>query len=63
MLEHPSGGVMIIGGMSNGEQYQNAIHHLPSVRDNWITLKQKLKVKRNNFVAFYVPDTLTKCTP
>jgi hypothetical protein len=62
MLEHPSGGVMIIGGVSNNEQYQNAIHHLPSVRETWITLKQKLAKKRNNFVAFYVPDNVAKCS-
>ena len=53
---------MIIGGQTNGEQYQSAIHYLPSVRENWTTLKQKLKIKRSNFVAFFVPDSLATCT-
>ena len=66
MLEHPKGGVLLMGGMvalsSNGWKSLDTIYHLPSLTSKWELLPQKLKEPRHKFAAVAVPDDVTTCS-
>ncbi len=60
MVEHPDGGVVLIGGRRDGSTYLDTIFHLPHAGDDakWEKLPQKLKVGRGHHTAFLVPDVV-----
>jgi len=62
MLEHPNGGVVLVGGYTN-ELYQQNIFHLPSATGAWMTLPQVLKNRSAYSVAFLLEDDskITTC--
>jgi hypothetical protein len=56
IVEHPRGGVLIIGGLS--------IYYLPHAGSNaaWETLPQQLKTPREWLTAFLIPDNIVNCS-
>jgi hypothetical protein len=62
MLEHPAGGVVILGGNSvvGASAGQTSIYYL-IMGSGWVKLPQELKYPRSRQAAFYVPDSLTAC--
>ena len=62
MLEHPRGGVLLIGGLLDGWKSLDTIYHLPSLTSKWELLPQKLKEPRHDFAAVVVPDDVTTCS-
>jgi len=60
MVEHPDGGVVLIGGRRDGSTYLDTIFHLPHAGEDakWEKLPQKLKVGRGHHTAFLVPDVV-----
>ncbi len=60
MVEHPSGGVVLIGGRRDGSTYLDTIFHLPHAGEDaqWKEFPQKLNVARGFHTAFLVPDTV-----
>ncbi len=66
MLEHPQGGVIVIGGTTptgpNSVTVTTSIYHLPTSSSTvWNTLPQKLKIPRSDTSAFFVPDAIVSC--
>jgi hypothetical protein len=64
MMEHPNGGVIIMGGSASfgtSSTLQTAIHYLQSITGPWQTLSQSLYINRENFVAMNVPTAITNC--
>ena len=59
MVEHPSGGVVLIGG-DNGT-YLDTLYHLPQANSEWVLMSQKLNVAREFATAFLVQDEITNC--
>ena len=65
MVEHLNGGVVLVGGTSLfNNNYLDTLFQLPhgGADAEWIRMKQKLKVGRNNHVAFLVPDNTVVCS-
>ena len=62
MVEHPDGGVVLIGGQSH-QTILNTLYYLPSVDTEWVIMKQKLKTPRRFHSALMVPDSITHCSP
>jgi hypothetical protein len=64
MLEHPDGGVILIGGFGN-ENHFDFLFHLSHVGDGatWTLMKQKLNTPRSYHTAFLIPNDLTTCYP
>jgi hypothetical protein len=60
MVEHPNGGVVLIGGRRDGLTYLDTIFHLPHAGEDakWEELPQKLKHGRGFHTAFLVPDVV-----
>jgi len=61
MVEHPNGGVVLVGGKSvekSNTIYLDTIFHLPHAGEDaqWKELPQKLKIGRGHHTAFLVPD-------
>jgi hypothetical protein len=60
MVEHPSGGVALIGGRRDGSTNLDTIFHLPHAGEDakWKELPQKLKIGRTLHTAFLIPDAV-----
>ncbi len=60
MVEHPSGGVILIGGKRDSSTYLDTIFHLPHAGEDakWEELPKKLKIGRSHHTAFLVPDAV-----
>ncbi len=63
VVEDRNGGVVLVGGESASSQNLDVLHQLPhgGADAEWIELKQKLKMGRQEHVAFLVPSDLTDC--
>jgi hypothetical protein len=66
MIEHPQGGVVLIGGTTptgpNSVGVTTGLYHLPTSSSTaWNTLPQKLKIPRSDTSAFFVPDSIVSC--
>ena len=61
MLEHPKGGVLLLGGELKSMDRLDTIYHLPSLTGSWIKLPQKLREVRSFFQAIAVPDGIFNC--
>ncbi len=63
MIEDPNGGVILIGGTSDLNAFEDFLYQLPhgGAGAVWIRMEQKLKIARFFHVAFLVPDTLVDC--
>jgi hypothetical protein len=61
IVEHPTGGVALIGGRGNNSKYLDTIFYLPHAGEDaqWEELPQKLQVKRAHHTAFLVPDEVS----
>jgi hypothetical protein len=64
MVEDQSGGVVLVGGESDADPFLDTLIQLPhgGADAEWIRMKQKLKLKRRNHVAFLVPDNIVDCS-
>jgi hypothetical protein len=64
MVEHPDGGVILIGGFGN-ENPLDSLFHLSHVGDGatWTLMKQKLIAPRSFHTSFLIPNDLTTCYP
>lgn len=65
MIEHPRGGVIILGGINDADQ-SNFINyrllHLPSASDkSWVILPQRLNSARYHMAVLGVPDSTATC--
>ena len=61
MVTNPLGdGIIVIGGTAG----QDELHELICLVDHcfWYKMEQVLKVKRTDFVAMLIPDSLANCT-
>ena len=58
IVEHPLGGVALIGGAASGIRVLDTIYHLPHAGDDaqWKEATQKLKLARRYHTAFMIPD-------
>ena len=57
-----SGGVLLVGGYSDDDQYLSTIYHLAHARaTEWQLLTQELRVGRHLLTAFMVPDEVANC--
>ena len=61
-LQDTNGASVFIGGQ-RGDNYHfsEKLYKLESVDAGWTEMKQTLKVPRNNFAAFLVPDSAITC--
>ncbi len=57
-----SGGVILIGGTSTADDFKDTIYRLAHAAAQWELMPQKLKTKRNGFVAFLIPEEFANCT-
>ncbi len=66
MLEHPRGGVILMGGGLLSPDYtfkaQDGIYHLPYPPKNWLTWPKKMKSGRFFFAAFQAPNVNATCS-
>ena len=64
MVEDRKGGVVVIGGNSDANEYLDSLFQLRHGGKDakWIKMKQKLKIARNEHVAFLVPDNIVDCS-
>jgi hypothetical protein len=64
MVEDPAGGVILIGGRSNDDQYLQTLFRLSDAGDDakWVEMPQKLKTGRYRHISFLVPDDIATCT-
>ena len=62
LFKDTNGASIFIGGQ-RGDNYQfsQKLFKLESLEDGWMEMKQTLKVPRNNFAAFLVPDSSITC--
>jgi len=60
-VQDASGGVVLIGGISNGE-ILNSLHKLSSFDVGWQLMDQKLKTPGYTHTVFLIDDELTTCT-
>ena len=60
IVEHPLGGVALIGGRANSSTLLNTIYYLPhaGVDAKWELMPQKLQMARYYHTAFLVPDEI-----
>jgi hypothetical protein len=63
MIENPNGGVILVGGTSDLNLFEDFLYQLPhgGAGAVWIRMEQKLKIRRFFHVAFLVQDTLVDC--
>ncbi len=57
-----TGGIILVGGASDGESFRDKLFQLRHADGRWIELPQKLKTGRHDHEAMLVPDEITKCT-
>ena len=64
MLEHPGGGVVLLGGQTSpAAGAVTDVYNVYTLQNNkWFTLQQPVRVPRRTAVAFFVPDAITNCT-
>jgi len=66
MLEHPRGGVLLIGGSLISPDFtftaQDGIYHLPFPPENWLTWPKKMTSGRFLFAAFQAPNINVTCS-
>jgi N-acetylneuraminic acid mutarotase len=64
MVEDPNGGVILIGGLSDSNVYENSLFQLAHGGEDavWTKMDQKLKIGRYWHVAFLVPDYMVDCS-
>ena len=68
MVEHPKGGVLLVGGTIRLEDVHpykaplDTIYHLATLTGTWIKLPQKLKIPRYYHLALPIPNEITKCS-
>ena len=56
MIEHPLGGVVLVGGKSGTNNYLDTLYYLRHADAEWEELPQKLKLGRGQHTAFIVPE-------
>ena len=58
LVEHPAGGVVLIGGKSGATTFLDTLYYLPHAGPDaeWELLDQKLSLARGQHTAFFVPD-------
>ncbi len=63
MIEDQNGGVVLVGGQSLSNPYQDSIYQLPHGGQDavWTEMEQKLKTGKSYHTAFLVPDNLVEC--
>jgi hypothetical protein len=64
MVEDKKGGVVLVGGWKLPTLYANTLFQLPHGGEDaeWTVMEQKLKNRRENPVAFLVPDSIVTCS-
>ena len=64
LVEVQEGGVVLVGGSSTWDEFLDTLFQLPHGGEDaeWIEMEQKLKIGRNQHVAFLVPDSITDCS-
>ena len=62
MVQEASGAVVLVGGFLSTTAGDD-IFRLSHAQTEWHELPQRLTHRRENHVAFLVPDTYTKCVP
>ena len=64
LVEDPSGGVILVGGRSDNNDYLKTLFKLSDAGGDakWVEMPQKLKVGRSVHTSFLVPDTLCSVT-
>ena len=60
LVEHPDGGVVLIGGKSGTSSYLDSLYYLAHSGAAWELLPQKLKIARGQHTAFLVPASYCK---
>ncbi len=63
MVEDPNGGVILVGGISDLNGFEDSLYRLPhgGAGAVWIKMDQKLKIGRYWHVAILVPDYIIEC--
>ena len=66
MVEHPLGGVVVLGGMANygtptTSYTQTSLYWLQTLTGPWVKLSTSMTYRNMRFVAMLVPDTITNC--
>ena len=64
MVEDKKGGVVLVGGWKLPTLYVNTLFQIPhrGADAEWTVMEQKLKSRRENPVAFLVPDSIVRCS-
>ena len=60
MVEHPDGGVVLIGGQS-GPTILNTLYYLPRLDADWVMMSQQLKTPRRFHSSLMIPNSITNC--
>ncbi len=60
MVEHPSFGVVLVGGQS-GSTLLRTIFHLSNSNSEWKEMTQKLMTPRRFHTSILVPESITSC--
>jgi len=61
MVEHPAGGVVLIGGQSR-HTILNTIYYLPNAYSEWLEMTQKLVTPRRYHTSILVPKSISSCS-
>ncbi len=63
MVQHPQGGVILVGGSAGGDQALDTLYHLPHAGEGvwWRELPIKLKTLRFGHVAMALPASYVSC--
>ncbi len=64
MIEDPNGGVILVGGISDLNGFENSLYQIPhgGAGAVWTKMEQKLKIGRYWHAAFLVPDYFVECS-
>jgi hypothetical protein len=63
MVNYPKGGVVMIGGQAENNNWSNTLYQLSHGGNDavWTEMKQKLTTGRNRHTAFLIPDNIVSC--
>ncbi len=63
MVQHPNGGVILVGGSDGGNRVLDTLYHLPHAGEGakWTELPIKLKNPRYGHVAMTLPASYVSC--
>jgi hypothetical protein len=64
LIEDPRGGVLLVGGYSQSEEYLSTIFKLEHAGSDqkWIEMDTKLKIGRIHFSPMFIPNEIANCT-